>query len=77
MFFTHHCFIDKIFWDWQQADPTRRFEDFSGPIVGSDYDNLAGPNATLHTLIHLEPLAGLRMVESVMDTTKAGLCYGY
>jgi len=31
IFFFHHCFIDKVFWDWQKAkNATKHFDIIAG-----------------------------------------------
>ncbi|KAF5313698.1 hypothetical protein D9611_010109 [Ephemerocybe angulata] len=33
LFYLHHAGLDKVWWDWQQVDPTNRLYDVSGPTT--------------------------------------------
>lgn len=34
IFYLHHTWLDKVWWDWQKRDPVRRLKDISGRKVG-------------------------------------------
>lgn len=31
LFYLHHAWVDKLWWDWQEADPESRTHDIAGP----------------------------------------------
>lgn len=31
LFYLHHSWVDKLWWDWQEADPKSRTHDIAGP----------------------------------------------
>lgn len=31
VFYLHHSFVDKLWWDWQERDPENRMYDIGGP----------------------------------------------
>ncbi|KAL4866978.1 hypothetical protein BDV12DRAFT_198707 [Aspergillus spectabilis] len=33
IFYLHHAYLDRLWWQWQQADPGRRLSDIGGPNV--------------------------------------------
>lgn len=37
LFYLHHTWLDKLWWDWQAQDLPRRLEDMGGENVQSDY----------------------------------------
>lgn len=51
IFFLHHAYIDRLWWQWQQANLTSRLTDISGPNVPSDdilaLGNLSYPTAAV------------------------------
>lgn len=63
IFFLHHAFLDKLWWQWQQLSSSR-FQSYSG-------NNADGSYARTSDL--LQPWGVT--VSSVMNVT--GLCYGY
>ncbi|ORX86788.1 Di-copper centre-containing protein [Basidiobolus meristosporus CBS 931.73] len=65
LFWLHHAFIDKIWADWQKANPSK----------SSDYGGV-GPRNTRAKLTDI--MVPFKVgVNTMMDTTKAGLCYRY
>ncbi|KAK9728075.1 hypothetical protein K7432_001327 [Basidiobolus ranarum] len=65
LFWLHHAFVDKIWSDWQSLDPSRYFE-YGG----------TGPGNTPARLT--DSMMPFRVsVNSMMDTSKPGLCYRY
>ncbi|KAK9761323.1 hypothetical protein K7432_013859, partial [Basidiobolus ranarum] len=65
LFWLHHAFIDKIWADWQRSNPTK----------SSDYGG-NGPRNTKAALGDIMIPFNIT-VKSMLDTTKAGLCYQY
>lgn len=36
LFYLHHTWLDKIWWDWQSKDKTKRLTEMGGPNVGPE-----------------------------------------
>ncbi|KAH8678672.1 hypothetical protein BGZ60DRAFT_525419 [Tricladium varicosporioides] len=72
IFFLHHTMVDRVWWLWQQADPTNRLNDFSGTEFG-------GVTATLDDVMPMLGLATDRKVRDFMSTGVGAstLCYTY
>lgn len=64
IFYLHHAFVDKLWWDWQQYDPTNRLQQYNG----FNFDNSP---VSLSDIIQPFNVG----VESVMDLNQ--LCYMY
>lgn len=51
IFFLHHAYIDRVWWQWQQANLTSRLTDISGRNVPTDEmlasGNLSYPSAAI------------------------------
>jgi len=75
IFFVHHAQIDRVWWYWQQLQPTQRLEDYFGP------NNISEPNAlsqaTLQDMLVMMDLDADMAVADVMDTRSNLLCYKY
>jgi tyrosinase len=37
IFWMHHAWLDKLFWDWQAKDKTKRLKEIGGNNIGPDY----------------------------------------
>lgn len=37
LFYLHHTWLDKVFWDWQALDRATRTTTISGTNIGPDY----------------------------------------
>ncbi|RDL40017.1 uncharacterized protein BP5553_04357 [Venustampulla echinocandica] len=70
IFFLHHTMVDRIWWLWQQQNPSVRTNDFSG----TEY---AGVAATLDDLMPMMGIATDRKVGDFMSTSTTDLCYKY
>ena len=71
VFYLHHTQLDRIWWQWQSANPSRLTE-YNGPkAVGS-----ASPASLQDVLIMLN-LADDVLVAQIMDTESDLLCYTY
>ena len=65
VFFLHHTQVDRLWWLWQQEDPTNRLNAYGG---GS---------ARLQDVMPMADLAADRLVADFMSTQTADLCYTY
>ncbi|KAK7030237.1 hypothetical protein VNI00_014254 [Paramarasmius palmivorus] len=82
MFWMHHAMVDKVWFDWQQANKanTRAFEGGSmqaPPENSTQYPTGLPPNLTLKSTIHGEGMFPDAIVQDVLSTTDGMLCYVY
>ncbi|KAH7131230.1 hypothetical protein EDB81DRAFT_950569 [Dactylonectria macrodidyma] len=75
VFFLHHAQIDRLWWQWQQANPKTRQTDYSG-VKKSAGSNAIG-RAALADLLLVGGMAKDVRVSDVMSTTGSVLCYTY
>ncbi|PMD44600.1 Di-copper centre-containing protein [Hyaloscypha variabilis F] len=75
LFFLHHTQIDRLWWLWQQAEPSSRLNAYSGRKNGTR----SGFNetATLDDLLPYHGLGSDVIVCEVMNTRSKLLCYQY
>jgi tyrosinase len=76
LFFVHHAQIDRLWWLWQQRNPTKRNHEFFGSHESKDSMNGSGA-ATLEDKIMMLGLAQDRPVHDVLTTSSDILCYKY
>jgi tyrosinase len=43
VFYLHHSWLDKLWWDWQNLDLPKRYTDMGGPNVPFQVRNPSGP----------------------------------
>ncbi|KAJ4288910.1 hypothetical protein N0V90_011251 [Kalmusia sp. IMI 367209] len=72
LFFLHHTQLDRLWWQWQQADVKRRVKKLSGKF----FDN-ATDAAQVHAALHFGDFGPDVEVSKVLDTKQNGLCYVY
>ncbi|KAL0572641.1 hypothetical protein V5O48_009315 [Marasmius crinis-equi] len=73
LFYLHHPTIDKIWWEWQMADPENRLYEVTGRTTfDPPYQNV-----TLDFPLKSVGLAPLVDLASVMDIRNEFLCYSY
>lgn len=76
MFFLHHTQVDRLWWLWQQRQPSQRLRQFFGAL-----DNfLRTPESTGAALTDILPMGDLvhdGTVAEYMDTMTGSLCYRY
>ncbi|KAK4455207.1 monooxygenase [Podospora aff. communis PSN243] len=75
LFFLHHTQVDRLWWLWQQQNPSARTMAYEGtrPLP----DGLAGPPATLNDPLLMAGLAPDGIVRDYMDVKGGKLCYTY
>ncbi len=66
----HHTQVDRLWWLWQQVNPTNRTYDYAG----LEYNNIP---ATLNSTMLMLGMATDRQVGDFMSTQTADLCYKY
>ncbi|KAJ7888176.1 tyrosinase, partial [Mycena olivaceomarginata] len=73
LFYLHHGFLDKLWWDWVEMDPSSRLEDMSGrSTVNPPYVDI-----TLDFELNMMMLAPTVTIREVMDTRNKPQCYIY
>lgn len=70
IFFLHHAMIDRVWWLWQQQNPSVRNADYSGV-------EYANQPATLDSIMYMSGFAPDRVVRDFMTTNNNDLCYRY
>lgn len=71
IFFLHHAQVDRVWWKWQQQNPSVRNFDYSG----NKFPPIAP--ATLDDLMLFSGFASDPKVRDVMVTNTDLLCYKY
>lgn len=71
VFYLHHVQLDRLWWLWQQEQPSRTME-YNGRSSGH-----AQVQASLNDTLPMHGLAREPRVEEVMDTQGGLLCYRY
>jgi tyrosinase len=92
VFYLHHSYLDKLWWDWQNLE-TSRLLDMGGPNIPTNLDEedptYPGPEYTdyfgdgggnVTTLYHTLFMAGLAQnvtIAEIMDIRSAVMCTEY
>jgi tyrosinase len=73
IFYLHHAFLDKLWWQWEMVDPMKRLGDMSGrSTVDPPHVNVA-----LDFELKMMKLAPTVTIREVMDIRNELLCYAY
>ncbi|TFK24177.1 Di-copper centre-containing protein [Coprinopsis marcescibilis] len=72
LFYLHHANLDRIWWKWQQANPSQRMYEISGPSTQQGRDTI-----TLDFVIDFPALGPNITVREVMDAATAPSCFRY
>ena len=75
LFYLHHGNLDRIWWKWQNANPSARMYAVSGNTNSTSPST--SPQLTLDFLMPFTTLSAPVKVEDVMDTTSAPWCFTY
>ncbi|RPB07750.1 Di-copper centre-containing protein [Morchella conica CCBAS932] len=73
LFYLHHANLDRLWWEWQQKDPERRYTDVSSP----DMQGREAGRVTLNYELNMEKLAKKVIIEDIMKINDGILCYNY
>ncbi|KAG2011696.1 tyrosinase central domain-containing protein [Coprinopsis cinerea AmutBmut pab1-1] len=74
LFFLHHANVDRIWWEWQRANPVKRLYEISGRAI----TNPPFTNITLDFPLQFDTLVPRPVpVRDVMDIHSEPLCYTY
>jgi tyrosinase len=74
LFFPHHAQVDRLWYQWQNADPANRMFQYEGKtVIGSSPPTRAVTADVMHVL----GLAPDAPVQDVMNTQGGLLCYRY
>jgi tyrosinase len=72
IFYLHHTMLDRMWWLWQQMDPSDRLLDYGGKAAANSTER-----AALTDLLHVSSLAPPVTVSEIMSTESTLLCYRY
>ncbi|KAL0563121.1 hypothetical protein V5O48_018955, partial [Marasmius crinis-equi] len=73
LFFLYHANVDRIWWEWQVADPEQRLYLIDGPTsIDPPYEEV-----TLDFPLKMAGMAPTIPLKQVMDTENGLLCYSY
>lgn len=78
LFYLHHAFIDKIWWDWQKKDLDTRLREIAG-FTTQKKPQHGWKTATLEDKLYLHGLMPDHTIAQIMDPMGAAgpLCYDY
>ncbi|KAL9575822.1 hypothetical protein ACKAV7_000064 [Fusarium commune] len=74
IFFLHHTQVDRLWWQWQQANIKTRLRDYSG--LTRSLDGQTSKAALTDTLL-MDKLGKNITVSDAMSTTGGPFCYTY
>jgi tyrosinase len=74
IFFLHHAFIDKMYWDWQQINPDVRLTEIGGVRIPFHPESA---NVTLNDTLNMQWAFDTTPISEVMHIQKGVLCYLY
>ncbi|TLS27447.1 hypothetical protein PpBr36_05465 [Pyricularia pennisetigena] len=72
LFYLHHAFVDRLWWNWQMADPANRLYQLGGPSTQKGTDQ-----TTLDYVMTTYEIRPNVTVGQVMDIQGDYLCYQY
>ena len=70
LFFVHHANLDRVWANWQAANPTARLSEIGGPAFG-----VGDETVSLNFMLDLLPLGVERPISDVMDIRNLGYVY--
>lgn len=76
LFFLHHTQVDRLWWLWQQQNPSNRTMQYNGNHP-SQPDGSPGAPVSLNDKLPMGGLGAQGVVRDYMDTKSAKLCYKY
>jgi tyrosinase len=77
LFYLHHAFLDRVWWQWQQRDLPARLRDIAGYTTQSE-PATGWVDATLNDELNMFGIIPNAKVRDVMDIRGGGrLCYDY
>ncbi|KAL5536597.1 hypothetical protein ACEPAF_420 [Sanghuangporus sanghuang] len=84
LFWMHHAMVDKVWYDWQNANPVNFWAFFGGATsalqnvsYADKYPNGGPPFLSINDTIPADGLFNETMIYNVMNTTGGYLCYVY
>jgi len=76
IFYLHHAFLDRVWWQWQEGALPARLSDFAG--YTTEYEPVTGwVNATLDDELNMFGIIPNATVRDLMDIRGGRLCYEY
>lgn len=91
LFYLHHSYLDKLWWEWQKLDYPARLTDMGGPNLpaltppgtvwpGPEVTDYFGDGGNTTTLNHVLWMVGLEpnvTIADVMNLNGELICYEY
>ncbi|KAL7275943.1 hypothetical protein RUND412_001100 [Rhizina undulata] len=78
LFWLHHAFVDRIWWDWQRINITNRLQDISGFTIRSPPAPRGGYiPISMDDELDVAGLIPNLKIQQLMDTGGGYLCYEY
>lgn len=87
VFYLHHSYLDKLWWEWQKLDPATRLQDMGGantkrgqapPAQYLDYFGDGGGSiTTLNHTLFMTGLAPNATIGDIMDLNGPVICSEY
>ena len=76
IFYLHHTFLDRVWWQWQERALPARLTDFAG--YNTQYEPATGwVNATLDDELNMFGIIPNATIRDLMDIRGGRLCYEY
>lgn len=72
VFYVHHAWVDKIWWDWQEVDPDNRMYAIGGPIFQSPdigFPEVPGNVEEEEANIFGEPSEAIRLLQELWSSS--------
>lgn len=73
LFMLHHTNLDRLYWLWQQRQPQKRLEEYSGKRVSDDVLK----SASVYDHLDFGDLGPSTTIGETLDTQHGQLCYSY
>ena len=76
LFYLHHTFLDRVWWQWQEKDLPNRLYDIAGYTTGSEPQG-GWVLATLADELDMKGAIPNQRIWDIMDIRGDVLCYEY
>lgn len=76
LFYLHHAFVDRLWWNWQSKDPSNRLYQLGGPSSQGPCEGEC-EETTLDYIMTTYEIRPNVTVKDVMDIQGGYLCYNY
>jgi len=76
LFYLHHTFLDRVWWQWQEKDLGKRLSDIAGYTTGSEPEG-GWVLATLEDVLDMKGVIPNQKIRDIMNIKGGVLCYEY